>query len=84
MNGKKSIKDQLRNLVDPVRIEDPKTSQFSASTLLCYRPLATLELQLGYTLVCGLTIHNTFRNRPLPPTTSDTYTVNNITLEGLG
>ena len=72
-----------RILIDPVRVNNSETSQLSASTLLSNRPLAALELQLGDTLVCGLTIHDTLRNRPLATTPPNTDTVNHITLFGL-
>lgn len=38
---------------------------------------------MGNSLVCWLTINNTFGNRPLPATSTHTNTVNNISLFGL-
>jgi hypothetical protein len=71
----------LTNLINPVWIENPEAPQFPASTLLCHRPLATLKLELSNTLVCGLTIYDTLGNRPLPTTSPNTYTINNISLK---
>ena len=68
------------NLIEPVWINNPETSQFSTSTLLSNRSLAALELQLGDTLVCGLAIDNTLGNRPLTTTPPNTDTINHITL----
>lgn len=67
-------------LIEPVRVENPKTAQFASSTLLCNRALAALEFQLCDTLVCGFAIHNTLRNWSLPSATSYTYTIYHITL----
>lgn len=70
-------------LIDPVRVENPKATQLATSTLFSDRPLAPLELQLGNTLVCGLTIDNTLRNRPLTTTSPHSNTVNHNALLGL-
>lgn len=72
-----------RILIKPVGIEDLETTQFPPSTLLCNRTLAALKFQLCDPLVCGFTIHNTFRNRPFSPTTPYTYSVDHIALFGL-
>ncbi|KAG6660625.1 hypothetical protein CIPAW_03G118100 [Carya illinoinensis] len=61
-------------------ILNPGTSQLSTSTFFCNLPLVVLKLQLSNTLVCGLSIHNTFGNRPLPATTLNTNTINHKTL----
>lgn len=68
-------------LINPVGIEDLEATQFPPSTLLCDGTLAALEFQLCDTLVCGFTIHNTFRNWPFSPTTPYTYSIDHIALE---
>jgi hypothetical protein len=72
-----------RVLVDPVRIEDSKASQLAPCSLLSNGSQTTLELQLGDTLVLGLTIYNTLGHRPLPASAAHTNTVHNKTLLGL-
>ncbi len=72
-----------RILIEPVRIHNPESTQLSSCTLLCHRPLAALELELGNSLVSGLTIHDTLGNRPLATTSPNTDTVYHITLLGL-
>lgn len=68
-------------LIEPVRVENLKTAQFPPSPFLSNGPLAPLELELSDTLVGRLSIHNTFRNWPLPSTTSHTYSVDHIPLQ---
>lgn len=70
-------------LIDPVRVQNSQSSQLSSSSLFCHGSQATLELELGDTLIFGLPINNTFGHWPLPPTTPYSYSVNNITLFGL-
>jgi len=72
-----------RVLVDPVRVQNPKASELASSTLLGDRPQITLELELRNTLVLGLSVHNTLGDWPLPASTADTDTVDNVTLLGL-
>jgi len=79
-NNRKPMRDYT-NLIDPVGVQNPEATQLSASTFLCNRPLASLELQLSNTLICGLTIHYTLGNRSLATTTSYTHTINHITLK---
>lgn len=69
------------NLVDPVRTENSKTTQFPSSTFLSNRSLAALELKLGNSLVGGLSVHNTLGNWPLPSTSSYTNSVDHISLQ---
>lgn len=69
------------NLINPVWVQNPKATQFTTSTFLRNRPLASLKLELSNTLVCGLTIHNTLRNRPLPTSTPNSDTIDHITLK---
>ena len=64
-----------RILVEPVGVDDSEAAQFPSSTLLSNGTLAPLELELGDSLVCGLTIHNTLWHRPLASTTSHSDTV---------
>jgi hypothetical protein len=68
-------------LIHPIGVENPESTKLASSPFLSNRPLVPLELQLGDTLVLGLAIDNTLRHRPLPATTPDTHTVNNITLK---
>ena len=75
------IRGREYNLVDPVRIENPQTTQLSPCSFFCNGSLAALELQLGNTLVGWLSIHNTLGNWPLPTTTSHTDSVYHITLQ---
>ena len=68
-------------LIHPVGVEHPQTTQPASSSLLSNRPLVSLKLELGDTLVLGLAINNTLGHRPLPATTLDTDTVDNIPLD---
>jgi hypothetical protein len=68
-------------LIHPVRVENPESTKLTSSSLLSDRSLVPLELELGDTLVLGLTIDNTLGHRPLPATTPDTDTVHNIPLK---
>lgn len=67
-------------LINPVRVQNSQSSQLSSCSLFCHRSQATLELELGDTLILGLPINNTLGHWPLPPTTPYSYSVNNITL----
>jgi hypothetical protein len=51
----------LPHLVDPVRVQHTEGTQLAAGALLCHRAVVAVGLQLGDTLVDGLTIHNTLR-----------------------
>jgi hypothetical protein len=68
-------------LIHPVGVEHPQATQPTSSSLLSNRPLVSLELELGDTLVLGLAINNTLGHRSLPATTPDTDPVNYIPLE---
>ena len=68
-------------LVDPVRVEDPEAAKLASCTLLSDRPQVTLELELGNTLVLGLSIHNTLGNWALPASTADADTVDYVSLQ---
>jgi len=70
-------------LIKPVRVQNSQSSQLSSCSLFCHRPQATLELELGDTLILGLPVYNTFGHWPLPPTTPYSNSVNNISLFGL-
>lgn len=67
-------------LIHPVGVEHTKSSQPASSSLLSNRPLVPLELELGNTLVLGLTIDNTLGHWPLPTTAPDTDAVDHIPL----
>ena len=67
-------------LVEPVGVDDSEAAQFPSSTLLSNRTLAPLELELGYSLVSGLTVDNTLWHWPLASTTSHTDTVHHKAL----
>ena len=69
-----------RILVEPVGVDDSEAAQFPSSTLLSNGTLAPLELELGDSLVCGLTIHNSLWHWPLASTTSHTDTVHHKAL----
>jgi len=68
------------DLIDPVRVEDPKASKLASCTLLGDGSQITLELQLRNTLVLRLSIYNTLGNRPLSASTAHTDTVDHVSL----
>jgi hypothetical protein len=71
----------MTDLVDPVRVENPQSSQLAPCTLLRNRPQVTLELQLRNTLVLGLSVHDTLSHWPLPASTADTDAVDHVSLQ---
>jgi len=82
LNNQRDLNWQARiDLVDPIRVEDPKASKLASCTLLSDRPQITLELELRNTLVLGLSIDNTLGNRPLPASTTHTDTVDHVSLQ---
>ncbi len=74
-------RDKDTYLIDPIGIQNPKTSKLASSTLLSNRSQIALELQLCNTLVLGLSINNTLAHRSLSTPSSDTNTVHYIALQ---
>jgi len=70
-------------LVNPVGVENTQIGASSANTLLSGRSERSLIFQLIDTLVGWLAIGSTFWNRLLATSTSDTDTVDDISLLGL-
>lgn len=70
-------------LVDPVGVKDSQVGTAATNTLLSGRLKGSLVLQLVDSLVRGLTIGGTLWNRLLATSTSDTDTVDNVSLLGL-
>lgn len=70
-------------LVDPVAVEYAETANLASDTLLGDRAQVADELQLGNTLVLGLSVDNTLANRPLASTTTNSNAENRETLLGL-
>ncbi len=67
-------------LVNPIWVENSKTSKLPPCTLLSHRPQITLELQLGNTLIFGFPIHNTLAHRPLPAPSAHSNAVDYVAL----
>lgn len=70
-------------LVDPVGVEHTKVAGTASDPLLGDRAEVALELQLGDTVVGGLTVHDTLAVRPLAATTADAHAVHDVALLGL-
>jgi hypothetical protein len=70
-------------LVNPVRVEDAEVASSTTNTLFGNRAQVTGELEVGDTLVGGLTVHDTLRNWSLSGASSDTDTVDDVTLLSL-
>jgi hypothetical protein len=70
-------------LVDPVGVQDTEVSALLTNTLFSGGAEGTLVLELVNTLVDGLTIGGTLGNRSLTTTTTNTDTVDDVTLLGL-
>ena len=70
-------------LVDPVGVEDSQVAALAANTFLSSGTERTLVLEVVDTLTNRLTVSGTLGDRLLAVTTSDTDTVNNVTLLGL-
>ncbi len=77
----KVSKSLWRCLIDPIGVQNPKTSKLASSTLLSNRSQVALELQLRNTLVLGLSIDNTLAHRPLPTPSAHPDPVHNIALQ---
>jgi len=70
-------------LVDPVGVEYTKISTSASNTLLSSAPQATLVLEVVDTLSNGFTIGSTLGDRFFPISSSDTDTVDHVSLLGL-
>lgn len=70
-------------LVDPVGVEDAKVGATATDAVLSSVTQGALVLELGDTLVTGLTEDGTLVDGPLTTTTADANTVDNVTLLGL-
>jgi hypothetical protein len=70
-------------LVDPVGVEDTQVGASTTDTLFSGGTERSLVLELVHTLVCGLAVGSTLWHWSLTTTTSDTNSVDNITLLGL-
>jgi hypothetical protein len=70
-------------LVDPVRVEHTEVAALATNTFLGGGTEGTLILQLVNTFVDRLTVSGTLGDRSLTTTTTDTDTVDNVTLLGL-
>lgn len=70
-------------LVNPVRVEDTKVTASATNTLFSYGTKTTLELEVVNTLADGFTVGSTLGDGFLAVTTSDTDTVDNVSLLGL-
>jgi len=72
-----------RVLVYPVRVEYTETTALAANTFLSQVTQVTGGLQLGNTLVDGLTVYNTLVHLLLATTAANTHTVDYISLLSL-
>ena len=72
-----------RVLVHPVRVKDAEPSALAADLLLGPSLAVPLWLQLGDTLVHGLSVHDSLRDWLLPSTAPDAGPVHNNALLGL-
>ena len=70
-------------LVDPVAVENTEVTADTTNTAFGNGTEVASVLQLVDTLVLGLTVDNTLRIRSLASTTTDSNTVNNVTLLSL-
>lgn len=70
-------------LANPVRVEDSEVSASSADSLLSDGSVGSGRLELVDTLVDGLSVNNTLGNGSLSATSSDSNSVDDITLLGL-
>ena len=81
-------KDHLEELVsgiltNPVGVEDTHVRASAANLLLSDGSVGSSLLQLSDTLMDGLTVNDTLADRSLTATSSDTDTVDGVTLLGL-
>jgi len=78
-----SVREQGAYLVDPVRVQDAEVAGGASSTLLSDRAQAAGELELGDSLLRGLTVDDALRHWPLAATTANAHTVDDKALLGL-
>lgn len=69
-------------LVNPVRVQNSHVGNSSTNTLLSSRTQRFLVLKLVYTLVGWLTVSSTLWHRSLSSTSSDSNSVDDVTLLG--
>merc|ERR1719183_148746 len=72
-----------RVLGNPVRVEHPEGAALASGTLLSLGAEGPLELKLFDTFATRLAVANTLGDRPFPPTTLDSHTVDDVALLGL-
>jgi len=72
-----------RVLIDPVRVENTQVCTSSSDTLFSSRTKRSLVFQLVYSLIGGFTKGSTLWNRPLASSTTNTDTVDDVSLFGL-
>lgn len=70
-------------LTNPVRVEDSEVSASSADSLLSNSSVRSGGLELVDTLVDGLSVNNTLGDGSLTASTSDSNSVDNVSLLGL-
>lgn len=70
-------------LVDPVRVQDTQVTTLATDTFFGSGTEGTLVLELVDTFVDGLTVGSTLGSGSLTATTTNTDTVDNVTLLGL-
>ena len=72
-----------RILIDPVRVEDTKIGKLASDLFFRHTLEVPLKLELGNTLMLGLTKHHTTMVLTLAASTADTTTDNDVSLLGL-
>ncbi len=70
-------------LTDPVRVEDSKVSASSSDSLFSDGSVGSARLELVDTLVDGLSVNDSLGNGSLSATSSDSDSVDDISLLGL-
>ena len=70
-------------LADPVRVEDSEVSAASSDSLLSNSSVGSARLELVDTLVDGLTVNDTLGDWSLSTTSSDSDSVDHVSLLGL-
>mmetsp|Transcript_26715 Transcript_26715/g.44807 ORF Transcript_26715/g.44807 Transcript_26715/m.44807 type:complete len:227 (+) Transcript_26715:427-1107(+) len=70
-------------VVHPVRVQHAQVAATASHTLLSHALEVAGELELGDTLVAGLTVHDTLADGPLAATTADAHAVHDVPLLGL-
>lgn len=70
-------------LANPVRVEDSEVSAASSDSLLSNSSVGSARLELVDTLIDGLTVNDTLRDWSLSTTSSDSDSVDHVSLLGL-